>query len=152
MHCVAHADDEMMDAGNDEDGPLHLRYRCASACPSASARVVGCCSTGSPQQAALGTSSAVDPTHQRFHTIHASGLNPNPVLKFGLGSKACLTPIGRCLRRLRLLHSEEVDPARALAMLERETANLGPDCIDVLRKLLEQELHEQVSRRPCHYF
>ena len=30
-------------------------------------------------------------------------------------------------------------------MLERETASLGPDCIDVLRKLVEQELHEQVS-------
>ena len=46
----------------------------------------------------------------------------------------------------RLRRSEEGDPARALAMLERETASLGPDCIDVLRKLVEQELHEQVSR------
>ena len=52
----------------------------------------------------------------------------------------CPTP--RCL-----LLSEEGDPARALAMLERETASLGADCIDVLRKLVEQELHEQVSRR-----
>jgi hypothetical protein len=46
---------------------------------------------------------------------------------------------------LHLRYSEEGDPARALAMLETETANLGADGIDVLRKLLEQELHEQVG-------
>ena len=46
---------------------------------------------------------------------------------------------------LHLRYSEEGDPARALAMLETETANLGVDGIDVLRKLLEQELHEQVG-------
>ena len=47
---------------------------------------------------------------------------------------------------LHLRYSEEGDPARALAMLETETAALGRDGIDVLRKLLEQELHEQVGR------